>query len=289
MKQGLWGIVSESALGDVRHSSSPEFSVLAANESTGPSMSKFAPAKIDSRAFTAAGPGDSPRECHEIKYHLAEAQGGESEMSPEKGGNETPSSSFAAWAPLPSVTDRYAHHALARRRKMVICLTDSGVLHTYAFKDGSGAGEARRKGSWETDLRANGTTATCLCLLPKTPAFVTGALGRLVVLHSGASANFGTSRGVVVGEDGGGDELVDDLGDGSCCSADAMGGSDYGEMLGLGADHKGMGSEQVVAIGTSQGDIFLVETAFSGTISPSAMLDVLYEYAFLYQDGVNYV
>lgn len=171
-------------------------------------------------------------------------------------GNTT-SSLFYAWPPLSCVVERYSHHVLSRKRQRVICLADSGVLDTYLF--GPAMGEASKVQSRKVDLHANGATATCMCLLPDTPACVVAALHR-VFASCRPSDTFSDGPAPADGGDTGDDEACRD---GSCS--------------GMGARKKacqpiGEEADQVVAIGTSHGGVLLVETVVSGTVSSKQTL-----------------
>lgn len=178
---------------------------------------------------------------------------------------------FDAWAPLPSVAERYTHHALSCRRREVICLTDSGLVDAYRF--GSERGEARKVGSWKVELQSNAAKATCMCLLPTTPAFLVATLDRLIAAHGPVPTGFGTPRGGV-GKAGGGEggnnmrELYN-AGAGAGAGADAGGAAGTGGGAGRWSftDRDCWKGDQVIAIGTSHGAVILVETIVNGTVS----------------------
>lgn len=172
---------------------------------------------------------------------------------------------FEAWAPLPSVAERYAHHALSCRRREVICLTDSGLVNVYRF--GSERGEARKVGSWKVELQSNAAKATCMCLLPTTPSFLVATLNRLIAAHGPVPTAFGTPRGgaMETGSEQGGStmrECSTSGGDG----VDGFGGGGGARRWSF-TDSDCWKGDQVIAIGTSHGAVILVETVANGTVS----------------------
>lgn len=239
LKQGLWGVTSESQLVSTYQQSVASIEALQSTTTANVTQACRTPPVVNATDHIDRKGEDTP------------VQGG-----------STASSFFEAWAPLWSVTERYVHHALSRRRRTVICLADSGLLHTFHF--GPENGEARKVGSWKIPLQANGATATCMCLLPKTPACVADFLGRLVTSQAASATNVGTAHREV-DEDGRGKD-----------SKDAFRGN--GGFACFGGGRNGVGrlayqdqcrekDDQVVAIGTSHGHVLLVETVVTGTVS----------------------
>lgn len=221
MNQGLWGLISE----------------LTTTET-------FA---------TQAEKGRAVFKRVESSFSSEEERDDDNDTATLQDGNTT-SSLFYAWPPLSCVVERYSHHALSRKRRKVICLGDSGVLDTYLF--GPAKGEASKVQSRKVDLHANGATATCMCLLPDTPACVVAALDRVIASYSCSDTSSeghagGDGRGV--GDTG--DETV--FRDRGCCGVAAR--KETRQPIGEEFD-------RVVAIGTSHGGILLVETVVNGTV-----------------------
>lgn len=192
---------------------------------------------------------------------------------------EQSSSPFDAWAPLSSVTELYAYHALSRRRRKVFCLADSGTLHTFSF--GPGKGEASKVESWKVDLQDNDATTTCMLLLPKTPVSIVATLDRLAAAHDPNLTGFGLARGEFSYErsDEGGQGASNGHGSGINGRGNdiyRLQGGGRADVIGERAkinyresrkEHREGDGDQVVAVGTSRGDIFLVETVVSGMVS----------------------
>lgn len=166
---------------------------------------------------------------------------------------DTTSSLFCSWPPLSCVVERYSHHVLSRKRLRVICLADSGLLDTYLF--GSAKGEARKINSRKIDLHANSATATCMCLLPDTPACLVAALDRFLASHTPVNDTF---------DDPGPGGDADEGGDNENYRDNPCGGIGWRKKA-----HQMMSEQddQVVAIGTSHGGVILVETVVNGTVS----------------------
>lgn len=248
MDQGLWGLTSESKL---------------SNEGGGgqTSVASFKGPAIANHNLPSTSPGDEGSEglvevsCDETKITRTKESKAATCNAPIDEAEVRPSTIFEAWPPLLSVTERYAHHTLCRGRREVICLTDSGALHTYRYD--LGGGEARKVGSWKVKLHANGATATCMCLLPKTPAFVEAPLARLVTSRACVTEEPGPSRGE------GGQERCKKANQSPCGrgGSGGMGGCKKKDQ------QRGEETEQVVAIGTSHGGIILVEAIIAGTVS----------------------
>lgn len=220
MNQGLWGLVSELTTTDTCDTQ--------ADQSRG--------------VFTRAQSNFSDEEERD-----------DDTTTTLQDGNTT-SSLFYAWPPLSCVVERYSHHTLSRGRRKVICLADSGVLDTFLF--GPTRGQARKVQSRKVDLHANGATATCMCLLPDTPACVVDALDRVIASYRPSD----TSPGSHAPGDGRG---VDDTGDEKVYRDRRCSGMGPRRSIRQPVGEK---YDQVVAIGTSHGDVLLVETVVNGTV-----------------------
>lgn len=242
MKHGLWGLMSEPV--SPLRSTRSVASVVPTTTTT--------PASQCGRMLSALL--DDSRNI--VKRTEIKTPGQEREddgTSTREDGNTT-SSLFYAWPPLSScVVEQYSHHVLSRTRAKVICLADSGVLDTYLF--GPAKGEARKTKSRKVDLHANGATATCMCLLPDTPACVVAALDRCLASHTPVNA---AADSPTPGDDA--DEWGDNKNnrDRPC---GGIGGRSKASQV-VGEKH-----DQVVAIGTSHGGVILVETVVNGTVS----------------------
>lgn len=184
---------------------------------------------------------------------------------------------FDAWPPLSSVTERYAHHALSPRRQEVVCLADSGVLHTYHFGPATGEGEARKFGSWKVDLQVHGATATCMCLLPITPAFIVPALDRVITTSAAETSAFRAAHRDI-DMDGGEESDRQAFGDGGGGKTNDLFGCSGNDGLGAGAKARRGGGkgDEVIAIGTSHGGVILAETVVSGTVSRGPTVHYIY-------------
>ena len=221
MKQGLWGLISE----------------LTTTET-------FA---------TQTDKGRVIFKRVESNFSCEEEGGDDDDTGTLQDGNTT-SSLFYAWPPLSCVVERYSHHALSRKRRKVICLGDSGVLDTYLY--GPAKGEAPKVQSRKVDLHANGATATCMCLLPDTPACVVAALERVIASYSRSDTSCdGQSRGDGRGGGDTGDEKV--FRDRGCSGVGARKETRQPRVEAF---------DQVAAIGTSHGGVLLVETVVNGTV-----------------------
>lgn len=223
MNQGLWGLMPEPS-----------------TTSTKWAQAARKPLATDEERGVSGGRAES-------KFPAQTRGDGETAILHE--GNTT-SSLFSAWPPLSSVVERYSHHVFSRRRRKVICLADSGVLEAYHF--GPATGEARKIQSRKIDLHANGATATCMCLLPETPACVKAALDRLLALRKPSETV--TDGNAADNEDWYNKETYRDR---------------LGRVAGRkkGSQTEGEECDQVVAIGTSHGGVLLVETVGDGTVS----------------------
>lgn len=231
MNQGLWGLMPEPAASATK----------AAQAARRPSTTR------EERGVSGRrGESNLPRQKR-----------GEGETAALHEGNTT-SSFFCAWPPLSCVVERYSHHVFSRRKRKVTCLADSGVLESYRF--GPTKGQARKIQSRKIDLHANGATATCMCLLPETPACVKAALGRLLALRRHSET---TTEGEANNdEDGGCDE--ENYRD----RRDGVGGRKKESQ------RENEEYDQVVAIGTSHGGVLLVETVGDGAVSTKASYQV---------------
>lgn len=223
MNQGLWGLISEQTT-------------------------------ATATCATLADQGRDVFSRVQNNFSCEEEDGDDNTAATLQNGNTT-SSLFYAWPPLSCVVERYSHHALSRKRRKVFCLA-SGVLDTYLF--GPAKGEARRVQSRNVDdLHADGATATCMCLLPDTPACLVAALDRVIASHGPSDTSFG-GPAPGDGRDGG------DPGDEEAYRNRGCSG-------GVGARKKtsqpfAENFDQVVAIGTSHGGVLLVETVVNGTV-----------------------
>jgi len=224
MNQGLWGLLPEPA-----------------TTSTNSARAARKPMATDEE-----GRGVSERR---IESKLPGKKRGSRETAALHEGNTT-SSLFLAWPPLSSVVERYSHHVFSRKTRKVICLADSGVLEAYRF--GPAKGEARKIQSRKIDLHANGATATCMCLLPETPACVKAALDRLLALRRSSETK--TDGRAAEKNDGYEEENY----------RGGRGGVAERKKESIAEVKK---CDQVVAIGTSHGGVLLVETVGDGTVS----------------------
>ncbi len=223
MNQGLWGLMPEPATASTK-------SARAARN----------PSATDERRGVSGGRAESK---------LPGQERGDAETATLHEGNTT-SALFSAWPPLSSVVERYSHHVFSRRKRKVICLADSGVLEAYRL--GPARGEARKIQSRKIDLHANGATATCMCLLPETPACVKAALDRLLAVRK--SSETAPDGNAADNEDGCAEENYRDR---------------RGGVAGRkkGSENEVEKCDRVVAIGTSHGGVLLVETVGDGTVS----------------------
>lgn len=219
MNQGLWGLISELTT-----------------------------------TATRTTQADKCRGIQRVQSNFSGEEEGDGDTATLQDGNTT-SSLFYAWPPLSCVVERYSHHVLSRTRQKVICLADSGVLDVYLF--GPAKGEARKIQSRKVDLHANGATATCMCLLPDTPACVVAALDRVITSYRPLDT---CSDGLAPGDgrDGGDTENEERCRDRRCSGVGAR------KEVRLPISEK---VDQVVAIGTSHGGVLLVETVVNGTVS----------------------
>eukprot|EP00752_Nemacystus_decipiens_P003016 g2797.t1 len=220
MKQGLWGLIPE-------------------------------PTTSETCITTLADKGRGIFTLAE-SYFSGEEEGFEDSDTATQHGNTT-SSLFYAWPPLSCVVERYSFHALSRKRRKVICLANSGVLDTYLF--GPAKGEASKVQSRKVDLHTSGATATCMCLLPGTPACVVAALDRVIASCRPSDTS---SDGHAGGDDRGGG----DTGDEKIVRDRRCGGIGARKIM---RQFTGEEFDQVVAVGTSHGGILLVETIVNGT------------------------
>lgn len=239
MKHGLWGLIRESVL--PLTSKRPVAGVISITTATIPSQADRTLSVLDERRSSVART--------ESKSPDQERDNVETPTLEE--GNAT-SSLFYAWPPLSCVVERYSHHVLSRKRRKVICLADSGLLDTYFF--GPAKGETRKIDSRKVDLHANGATATCMCLLPDTPACVVAALERFLASHTPVNAAFdGPGPGDDANEGGDNENYRD-----RPCGK--IGGRNKANQIFCEKD------DQVIAIGTSHGGVIVVETIVNGTV-----------------------
>ncbi|CAM9092692.1 unnamed protein product [Ectocarpus fasciculatus] len=242
MKQGLWGLMSESLLltPGAQPATNTKISV-SSTVSTCVSQADLIPSATD----------ESQDMFERTESEVSNLEFGDGDAVPLDEVNTT-SSLFHSWPSLSSVVERYSHHVVSRRRRRVFCLADSGVFDTYAFD--SERGEAYKISSRGIDLHANGATATSMCLLPGTPDYVVVSMERFILSQSSMDAPF-TDRPVCGGAIGeGGDD--DNYRDQPCGRTGRR--KQESQVVGDKAD-------QVVAIGTSHGGVILVETIVNGT------------------------
>lgn len=249
MRQGLWGVMSESCILTAESGSVSRFEA----ETPPRPRSLF-------KEFSQTHQRQKVvRQWHQNQTKDKDDDDGDTTEALYEGNKHF--ALFDAWAPLPSVAERYTHHALSCRRREVICLTDSGLVNAYRF--GSEKGEARKVGSWKVELQSSAAKATCMCLLPTTPAFLVATLDRLIAAHGPVPTGFGTPRGGI-GEDGGeegGNNMRERF------NADGSGGGSRGARRWSFTDSDCWKGDQVIAIGTSHGAVILVETIVNGTVS----------------------
>ncbi|CAM9370794.1 unnamed protein product [Ectocarpus sp. 6 AP-2014] len=242
MKQGLWGLMSESLL--LTTGTQP-----ATNTKT--SVSSTATTCVSQASLIPPGTDESQHSFERTESEISNLAFGDGDAIALDEGNTT-SSLFHSWPSLSCVVERYSHHVLSRRRRRVICLAGSGVLDTYAFDPERG--EARKISSRDVDLHANGATATSMCLLPGTPDYVVASLERLLPSQTSMDAPVSDRPifGGAIGEGGNDDNYRDR----------PCGRTGRRKQESQVAREK---VDQVVAIGTSHGGVVLVETVANGT------------------------
>ncbi|CBJ27928.1 conserved unknown protein [Ectocarpus siliculosus] len=242
MKQGLWGLMSESLL-------LPTGTQPATNTKT--SVSSTATTCVSQAGLIPPGTDESQHSFERTEGKISNLEFGDGDAIALDEGNTT-SSLFHSWPSLSCVVERYSHHVLSRRRRRVICLAGSGVLDTYAYDPERG--EARKISSRDVDLHANGATATSMCLLPGTPDYVVASLERLLPSQTSMDAPLSDRPicGGAIGEGGNDDNYRDR----------PCGRTGRRKQESQVAREK---VDQVVAIGTSHGGVVLVETVANGT------------------------